>query len=435
MGVIPGSIQVLTQSIAWYGINDPLLLKGQWGVEEDDLLTVPKYKIGDGVTVYSGLPYASGSPASIPGLNAVLTVDNRTLGKNIFVTNGDKIRINDPANTGGIEITSGTDNVRNVGIKFQQLGGLINNGYITDGGFWGLGFRGLGASSGIRVPQATLGEYYQTTVGGALVRLDGSLTFTNATNAFNLALKSGATANDITYILPTVDPTAGQVLTASAPVASQSTLSWTTPSGGGTPSLTSTQIAFGDGSNLMTSSSKLTFDNTNSQLLLSNAGTAALPTIGIGNATNGIYLSGTNQIGVSTNGVLRMNFDNTNFRSVTNGSFYLLRTAGSSTNPTYAFNGTTNTGAWLSGTDYSISVAGTLALGISTALTATFAGKIVAGDTVRLKGYTVAGLPAGTQGDMAFVTNALAPAFGATVAGGGAVVVPVFYDGTNWIVG
>lgn len=52
---------------------------------------------------------------------------------------------------------------------------------------------------------------------------------------------------------------------------------------------------------------------------------------------------------------------------------------------------------------------------------------------VRLKGYTVATLPAGTQGDTAFVTDALAPAFLTTVVGGGAVVAPVFYDGTNWV--
>jgi len=39
------------------------------------------------------------------------------------------------------------------------------------------------------------------------------------------------------------------------------------------------------------------------------------------------------------------------------------------------------------------------------------------------------------QGDCAFVTDASAPTFGATVAGGGAVVIKVFYDGTNWIVG
>lgn len=53
--------------------------------------------------------------------------------------------------------------------------------------------------------------------------------------------------------------------------------------------------------------------------------------------------------------------------------------------------------------------------------------------TVRLKGYTVATLPAGTVGDTTYVTDALLPAFLAPIAGGGAVVTPVFYDGTNWV--
>jgi hypothetical protein len=50
--------------------------------------------------------------------------------------------------------------------------------------------------------------------------------------------------------------------------------------------------------------------------------------------------------------------------------------------------------------------------------------------------YTVATLPAaGTQGRRAWVTNALAPTFGAAPVGGGAVVIPVFDNGTIWIVG
>ena len=52
--------------------------------------------------------------------------------------------------------------------------------------------------------------------------------------------------------------------------------------------------------------------------------------------------------------------------------------------------------------------------------------------------YTVATLPsAATSGAGArtFVTNALAPTFGSTVAGGGAVFIPVYSDGTNWKVG
>lgn len=52
---------------------------------------------------------------------------------------------------------------------------------------------------------------------------------------------------------------------------------------------------------------------------------------------------------------------------------------------------------------------------------------------IRLKGYTVATLPAGTQGDEAFVTDALAPTFLAIVVGGGVVVTKVFHNGTNWV--
>lgn len=54
---------------------------------------------------------------------------------------------------------------------------------------------------------------------------------------------------------------------------------------------------------------------------------------------------------------------------------------------------------------------------------------------VRLAGFTVATLPAGTIGDTAYVTDAAAPVWGAAVAGGGAVMVPVYYTGAAWFVG
>ena len=52
---------------------------------------------------------------------------------------------------------------------------------------------------------------------------------------------------------------------------------------------------------------------------------------------------------------------------------------------------------------------------------------------MRLKGYTVATLPAGTQGDTAFVIDATSPTYLGTLTGGGSVVCPVFYDGANWV--
>ena len=55
-----------------------------------------------------------------------------------------------------------------------------------------------------------------------------------------------------------------------------------------------------------------------------------------------------------------------------------------------------------------------------------------------LTNYTVATLPSAVtsgKGSRSFVTDALLPTFGSTVAGGGAVAVPVYSDGTNWKVG
>jgi hypothetical protein len=62
-------------------------------------------------------------------------------------------------------------------------------------------------------------------------------------------------------------------------------------------------------------------------------------------------------------------------------------------------------------------------------------GKLDVAGTIKTLGYTVATLPTGVTGARAYVTDALAPTFGATVVAGGAVVIPVFFNGTNWIVG
>lgn len=69
--------------------------------------------------------------------------------------------------------------------------------------------------------------------------------------------------------------------------------------------------------------------------------------------------------------------------------------------------------------------------------------KVVGGDGtsvswLKIPGVTVANLPAAATaglGARSFVTDALAPTFGATVTGGGAVATPVYSDGANWLVG
>lgn len=65
-------------------------------------------------------------------------------------------------------------------------------------------------------------------------------------------------------------------------------------------------------------------------------------------------------------------------------------------------------------------------------ITLTATNGVIFAQQARLKNYTVATLPAGTAGDIAYVTDALLPSYLTTIAGGGAVVTPVFYDGTNW---
>jgi len=58
--------------------------------------------------------------------------------------------------------------------------------------------------------------------------------------------------------------------------------------------------------------------------------------------------------------------------------------------------------------------------------------------TISTTVYTVVTLPSAVtsgKGARAFVSDALAPVFGATVVTGGAVATPVYSDGTNWKVG
>lgn len=56
--------------------NNPTLNTGQIGVETDDLLTVPKFKIGDGANDWNTLPYFSSS--STPSLQNVTDVGSTT---------------------------------------------------------------------------------------------------------------------------------------------------------------------------------------------------------------------------------------------------------------------------------------------------------------------------------------------------------------------
>lgn len=55
------------------------------------------------------------------------------------------------------------------------------------------------------------------------------------------------------------------------------------------------------------------------------------------------------------------------------------------------------------------------------------------GGRARKHGYTVAGLPSGTVGDSAYVSDATACTFNSSPTGGGSTPCPVFYNGTSWV--
>ena len=61
------------------------------------------------------------------------------------------------------------------------------------------------------------------------------------------------------------------------------------------------------------------------------------------------------------------------------------------------------------------------------------AGVVTTTAPVILKGYTVATLPTGIVGMRAYVTDATTPTYNGALVGGGAVTVPVFYNGTAWV--
>lgn len=85
-----------------------------------------------------------------------------------------------------------------------------------------------------------------------------------------------------------------------------------------------------------------------------------------------------------------------------------------------------NTGHFLTGADNTYDIG---------AVSATRPRSVYAGTSITPgRGVTVASLPTPTTGMVARVTDALAPAIGTTVAGGGAAYALVNYNGANWTV-
>ena len=75
-----------------------------------------------------------------------------------------------------------------------------------------------------------------------------------------------------------------------------------------------------------------------------------------------------------------------------------------------------------------VNIGGTLSATGAAAIT----GWLTLGSGISIQTYTVATLPAASQGSMVYVSDALAPTYNATVVGGGAVKTLVVHNGTAW---
>ena len=101
----------------------------------------------------------------------------------------------------------------------------------------------------------------------------------------------------------------------------------------------------------------------------------------------------------------------------------------------FTINGSQSTGSGIGGSIIFQTAAANSGGGATVQNTLATAMVIDSVKTVRLgTGYTVATLPAaGTAGRRTYVTDALAPVYLGTLTGGGAVVCPVFDNGTAWV--
>ena len=101
--------------------NNPILYPGQLGIETDGLTTTPKFKIGDGVTVWNSLPYALSGGGSIGGTVSAGAIPVgtalNTIGDSIISQSGTTITV-----TGNLRVSNLTPaNRAMISSAFGQL--------------------------------------------------------------------------------------------------------------------------------------------------------------------------------------------------------------------------------------------------------------------------------------------------------------------------
>lgn len=306
---------------------------------------------------YTSNPTTSGTTLQTPTLKMVLSNDGQlslnSYGSGTYTGTPTKALAVDASGT-VIETTlSSGGTVTSVDGSGGTTGLTVSGGPITTSGTLTLGGILVGANGGTGV--ANTGK--TITLGGNLETSGANNVIFTTTGATNVTLPTTGTLATLAGAESLTNKKLGSLTTNGFVKTSggDGTLSVdtstyitgltinTTPITSGTVG----RVLFEGTGNVVQQSANLFWDNTNNQLSLGDAGTAALPALAVGGTTNGIYLSTTNQLGFTTNGVNRMNLDATALSSVTNGGFWLRRNAGSATDPTYTFKNDPDTG-WYS---------------------------------------------------------------------------------------
>jgi hypothetical protein len=390
--------------------------------------TLPVANGGTGLTSLTAnyIPFgngtgAFGSSSALTFSSGTLTVGTAVVSPTIGSASGSALSMQSNGTTNATLDTNG-----NLGLGVTPSSWVLSQG----GAFqFGAGYGSLFAYSnaptlGCNIYYTTSGggfKYFSSAAASAYQQLGGVHYFlnapsgtANATATMSIPMQIGAGVS----IGNTTDPGAKN-LSVSGSLTLGTTLS-VSNGGTGLTSLTQGYIPFGQGTSAFGSSSNLFWDNTNFRLGINTAS----PLYTFDARGNGLfYAQGGTQLILTTNS---SNNTTLNFGSYgAAGNVAQIIGNGGANYLQFYTNGSASPNMQI-GASGGVSIGNTTDPG---------AKNLSVSGTINTGGYTVATLPTGVTGARAYVTNALSPVFGSTVAGGGAVTVPVFYNGSNWIVG
>lgn len=376
-------------------------------------------------------------------------------------------------------ITSG--NINNVGIGYNALNGIgagvATVTQLTAGSGYDSGYDGSGASlvyvSGTPIiaggvapivtvfinGDGTINSVSIQSVGFGWTALDTVFTLNNA--------DLGDVGSGATFRIASLAPAVNNTAIGYGAGGTQKTGSNSVHVGYNTSGTGSNQVLIGSNLTGGSADNIVVIGDTNITNTTLRGNVTATQFTGIGSFTN---LTANGSLQLTGNAVSSANFATSTTgstinigTSLTGGSLSIgstgqtgaINMGRSNSSGTIVIGGTTGTGAITLGqstANQTVNIAigantsGTKTLNLGTAggvggITTITIGATAGTSTTTVNGllkqqtYTVATLPTGSAGARSFVTNALAPTFGAAVVGGGAVGVPVYHDGTSWKVG